>query len=388
MPIFSAITQHPNSIQAAGEISGRLLESLSFNPDILINFITPTYGSDINNIVKSIAQLTNAGSTITCISEGIIGPSQEVELGPGITSMAIEKDNVLVADLSLFSKLSLHDKEHYSEWMSFTNAWREALGGEFNFMLLLADPFLFDIESYILWHETNLPQVSIIGSLMHGNNSKDLRLFNGTELNSSAAIALIFSGSSNISSYYSYSYAPVGEPFTVTNSEYSEIKTVGNKRPMDYLLRLATTKLSKNQIKLVNNGMLKLGKVINDSKLNYLPNDFIPMDIVGVKQDIGSLIVESSVEIGSTVQFLLDDPEAASHDLRSLLGTHKSEAAIVFPNISRGRAFFGKPHQDSLIISESISPKAVIGHFSKLPFCYSNNSLQQSKDSIAVAVIG
>lgn len=386
MKVTSALTQHPEAAQAVGEIAGQILESSSSQPNILLNFITPAYENDISEINKTLYDLINPFSSFTCISEGIIGINQEVEIGPGISSMALNCDDAIMLDLSFFSTLNLKSETDKQEWTSYSTTWSDALGQTPSFMILIANPFRFDIGSYMQWHEEYFGDVPVIGSLMYGTGPQDQRLFAGENMKLVTAIALLFGQQSVVKPVYSYSFSPVGEPFTVTGAEEAEIISLGNKNPLDYLIRLATTKFSKNQIRLVNNGMLKLGKVINDSKLTFRPDDFIPLDIIGVKQDIGSLIVESTIEIGSTVQFLLDDPVSASNDFADVLGANKAKAAILFPNEFRGKGFFGKPHQDAKTLSTTIAPNAVCGHFSKLPFCYSNRIVQQSKNAISVAV--
>ncbi len=386
MKLASAITQHPNPIQATGEIVGRINEYITGSPTIILNFITPDYNEEISKINETLNDIVRPFSSITCISEGIVGITQEIENGPGISSLAIDSDDAMMIDLSYFSKLNLQREVDLEEWNSYATTWNDAIGDQPGFMLLIANPFRFDISSYMIWHEVNLPQVPIVGSLMYGNGPEDQRLFTGRDMKLCTAVAILFSRKANITPIYSYSFSPVGEPFTVTEVDSTEIITLGNKTPLDYLIRLATTKFSKNQIRLVNSGMLKLGKVINDSKLNYHSDDFLPMDIIGVKQDIGSLIVESTVEVGSTVQFLLDDPQSATNDLATVLGSRHARGALLFPNITRGNSFFGRPHQDARTVAATISPDSVCGHFSKLPFCFSDGIIQQSKNAISAAI--
>ncbi len=68
------------------------------------------------------------------------------------------------------------------------------------------------------------------------------------------------------------------------------------------------------------------------------------------------------IEVGTTVQFQVQDADSADEDLRALLAGAAASSALVFACNGRGLHLFGEPDHDAAIVSETVGP-AVAGMF-------------------------
>jgi small ligand-binding sensory domain FIST len=109
--------------------------------------------------------------------------------------------------------------------------------------------------------------------------------------------------------------------------------------------------------------LVQLGRVIDESKLEFDRGDFLVRSVIGADPDSGALALGDLVEVGSTAQFQVRDAESADEDLRQLVGGHSADAALLFTCNGRGVRLFGTPDHDAGIVSETLDGAPVAGMF-------------------------
>jgi small ligand-binding sensory domain FIST len=109
--------------------------------------------------------------------------------------------------------------------------------------------------------------------------------------------------------------------------------------------------------------MVQIGRVIDESKVDFGPGDFLVRPVVGADPNSGALRVGDVVSVGSTAQFQIRDATSADLDLRRMVGGQKAEAALVFTCNGRGTHLFPQPHHDAAVVSESLPGAPVAGMF-------------------------
>ena len=109
--------------------------------------------------------------------------------------------------------------------------------------------------------------------------------------------------------------------------------------------------------------MVQIGRVIDESKLDFGPGDFLVRPVVGADPNSGALRVGDIVEVGSTAQFQVRDAASADKDLRRMVSGRSAQAALVFTCNGRGTHLFPEPHHDAMVVSESLSGAPVAGMF-------------------------
>jgi small ligand-binding sensory domain FIST len=154
---------------------------------------------------------------------------------------------------------------------------------------------------------------------------------------------------------------PVGQPFVVTRAEHNIIYELGGRSAVERLQEVAAALPDDDRELLAD--MVQIGRVIDESKLDFGPGDFLVRQVVGADPSSGALRVGDIVSVGSTAQFQVRDAASADLDLRRMVGGHDAEAALVFTCNGRGTNLFPQPDHDASVVSDSLAGAPVAGMF-------------------------
>ncbi|MDQ6799020.1 MAG: FIST C-terminal domain-containing protein [Actinomycetota bacterium] len=109
--------------------------------------------------------------------------------------------------------------------------------------------------------------------------------------------------------------------------------------------------------------LVQLGRVIDETKLDFDRGDFLVRTVVGADPEVGALAVGDVVDVGSTTQFQVRDANSADEDLRHLVAERSADGALLFTCNGRGRNLFGTPDHDARIVSDSLDGAPLAGMF-------------------------
>lgn len=344
MPFASALSEHPVPAVAVGEVAGQLLESLGPAPDLAVVFVTPPHAGALEDAAAAVADILRPGTIIGCAAVSVVARGREVEEQPAVSLWAAR-----------FGDVEPVRVEAVRGPLGFELA---GLPPELPFepraLLLLADPFSFPIDALYQEIAARYPGLPVVGgnaSAAHGPGGN--RLVLDRRVHTAGAVGAFLGPGVDVETVVSQGCRPVGRPYVVTRSEGSIVQELGGETALARLLQMTGTDISEEDVQLINHG-LHLGRVINESKLDFERGDFLVHNVLGADQTSGAIAVSDVIEVGTTVQFHVRDAATADEDLRQLLGGRQADGALLFTCNGRGMRLFGSPDHDAAVLDERV----------------------------------
>jgi small ligand-binding sensory domain FIST len=341
----AALSEHPVTAHAVGEVAGHLLEAVGEAPDLVTVFVTPPHAGALEDVAAAIESILRPGTMIGCAAVSVVGESREVEEEPAVVAWA--------GRVGAVTPVRLDDA---ATPLPPTAVAPRAL-------LLVADPFSFDPEQFFAATDAahpGLPEVGGMASAPRGPGGNRMVL-NG-QVFTDGAVGVLLGDGVAVASVVSQGCRPIGQPYVVTRSERNIVYELGGQSAYARLVEMANTSLDEQELALVNRG-LHLGLVIDEHKATFERGDFLVRNVIGADAEHGAVGVNDIVDVGTTVQYHVRDAMTADEDLRALLDGRDAEAALVFTCNGRGVRFFRTRHHDARVVAESLDDPATAGFF-------------------------
>lgn len=341
----AALSEHPDSASAVGEAIGEILEAVGPSPDLAVLFTSASHRDSIEEVADTIHQVLAPKSLVGATAVSVIGGPLEVEERPAI---------------SLWAAAHCPAQTVRLEAVRGPDGW--AVGGMpvegEGTLLVLPDPFTFPSEALL----NSGPALTVVGGLASaagrpGGN----RLVLGREVFHDGAVAALLDPGVEVRTVVSQGCRPIGQPFTVTQSDGNIVAEMGGRPAVDRL-RETLLALDENDRVLVSKG-LHIGIVIDEHKSEFDRGDFLIRGLVGADEESGALAVGDAVEVGTTVQFQVRDAATADEDLRELMADATASSALVFTCNGRGTHLFDGPDHDAAVVHEALERAPVAGMF-------------------------
>lgn len=340
MSFAAAISEHPVTAVAVGEVAGNVLERLGGSPpDLALLFVTEAHAGALEDAARAVRSVLAPGVLVGCAAVAVAGPAREVEEQPAVSLWAGHVGGPVAA---------------------FETDGSGGDGPPFDpvALLLLADPFSFDAEGFFADLRTRFPGLPVYGgmaSAARGPGGNRLALDGAIE--QAGAVGAWLGPGVEIRGLVSQGCRPIGSPYVVTKAEGNVVYELGGTPAVRRL-----TGLSEEDVHLVNRG-LHLGLVVDERKAEFGPGDFLVRNVLGADPDSGAIAVGDVVEVGTTAQYHVRDAASADDELRRLLTGEEAAAALLFTCNGRGRRLFGVPDHDAGVLAEALSGAPVAGFF-------------------------
>ncbi len=341
----AALSEHPSSASAAGEVIGEILEVVGPSPDLAVLFTSAAHGESIGEVAEAIHRVLAPNVLVGATAVSVIGGPLEVEERPAMALWA--------ASDCPARPVRLEAVRHGEGW---------AIGGipddSEGTLLILPDPFTFPSEGLLGLG----PGLTVVGGLASassrpGGNS----LILNHEIHTDGAVGVLLDPEVNIRTVVSQGCRPIGQPFTVTKSEGNIVAEMGGRTAVDRL-RETLLALDEADRALVAKG-LHVGVVIDEHKSEFNRGDFLIRGLIGADEKSGALAVGDKVDVGTTIQFQVRDAATADEDLRELMAGESAGSALVFTCNGRGTHLFDGPDHDAAVVHEALDRAPVAGMF-------------------------
>ena len=341
----AALSEHPDSASAAGEVIGEILEAVGPSPDLAVLFVSASHREAIGEVADAIHQVLAPSALLGATAVSVIGGPLEVEERPAV---------------SLWAATHCPAQSIRLEAVRGPEGW--AVGGmpvdAEGTLLVLPDPFSFPSEVLL----TTGPGMTVVGGLASaagrpGGN----RLVLGQQVFDDGAVGVLLDPGVEVRTVVSQGCRPIGQPFTITKSEGNIVSEMGGRSAVDRL-RETLLGLDEAERALVSKG-LHIGIVIDEHKSQFNRGDFLIRGLVGADEETGALAVGDSVDVGTTVQFQVRDAATADEDLRELMADASASSALVFTCNGRGTHLFDSPDHDAAVVHEALERAPVAGMF-------------------------
>ena len=88
MPFAAALSTHPVTAHAIGEVTGPVLETLGRHPDLALLFVTRPHAGALEDAAAAVRRILSPSVLIGCAAESVVGGGLEVEEAPGVSLWA------------------------------------------------------------------------------------------------------------------------------------------------------------------------------------------------------------------------------------------------------------------------------------------------------------
>jgi small ligand-binding sensory domain FIST len=354
-PFAAALSQHPDFAIATGDVVGRVLETLGdpdTPPDLAMLFVTPVHAAVLKEIVATVRATLRPTAMLGCAAVSVVGGEREVERGPAISLWAGRTGPVTPFHLSVAQS---------PDGLTFTG-WPETMPDVASAMILLPDPFTFPTDDFLRRMEEDRPGMPVVGGMASAARAPGgNRLVIDDRVVTAGAVGAFLGPEVQVTTVVSQGCRPVGDPFVVTRAEQNIVYELAGRSAVERLQEVAAALTDEDRELLAD--LVQIGRVIDESKLDFGPGDFLVRTVIGADPSSGALRVGDIVEVGSTAQFQVRDATTADQELRKLVDGLSGQAALVFTCNGRGTNLFPEPHHDAEVVSEGVGGAPVAGMF-------------------------
>lgn len=353
MNFGAAISEHPLTTQAAGEVVGEVLEQVGEAPDLAVLFVSAAHLGLMAEIAETVRTALRPRALIGVTASSIVGGGREVEDRPAISLWA--------GNVGPVEPVRLETQRLNGGW-ALTGLPAETDAVTHRVLLLLADPFSIPTDGMLDRLRAKAPTVQVVGGMAStGRAPGGNRLVLDDAVFDNGAVGVLLDSGVVSGTVVSQGCRPVGQAYVVTRATDNVIHDLAGVPALDRL-RDIVAGLPPGDRALVQEG-LHVGRVIDEQKDSFGRGDFLISNVMGADPEAGDITIGATAEVGSTVQFQVRDADSADEDLRHLLAGQQGRAALVFTCNGRGRNLFDAPDHDARLVHDQVGQGAVAGMF-------------------------
>lgn len=329
-------------------------------PDLALVFVSGGTPEQSADALGHATDLVGARNSLGCTAQGVIAAGRGVEGEVGVSVWVASLPSVSVRAFHLevlrtgesIAVLGMPDR-HDTDVVA----------------VLLADPWSFPVDGFVGQSDDALRGLPLVGGLASGpSRPGETRLVVDGRVHERGAVGVVLGGDLSVHALVSQGCRPIGRPMTVTRTDGETILELAGL-PALTRAKDAVAELPDDEQPLAVRG-LQLGIAVDEYADEHRAGDFLVREITAADHVSGSIGVGEVVEVGTTVQYLLRDADAADEDLaevlagfRTRLGLEGLAGALLFSCGSRGRAMFPTPDHDVAAVRHVLGIENVAGFF-------------------------
>jgi small ligand-binding sensory domain FIST len=345
---------------AAVEAAERAVASLDGRPpDLACVFAAGHDPDDVAAALELAAERTGARASVGCSAAGVIGSGAAVEHGGGVS--------VLTAALPGARLRAFHlEVMRTPESMAVLGLPQQR--GDDQVALLLADPWSFPSEGFVLQSNDALPGLRLVGGLASGTASGATRLLVDGRVVDRGAVGVVIGNAPGLRTVVSQGCRPVGPLMTVTAADGNVLLGLAGMPALSRLKQIVAGLPADDQA-LATLG-LQVGVSMDEYADERGQGDFLVRGILGFDSARDGIVVADVLPVGCTVQLQVRDADAAATDLAGALASFRDrreldpvDGALLFSCDGRGAGLFGDAAHDVRAVRSGLRTSAVAGFF-------------------------
>src|SRR4051812_18438947 len=232
MPFAAALSEHPITAHAVGEVAGHVLERLGEQPDLALLFLTPPHGGALEDAARAVRSILSPRTLLGCAAVAVAGNGREVEDEPAVALWAGKLGDDPPFPVRLTARPTVDGFE--------IDGWPSMLPFEPQALLLLPDPFSFPVDAVFEEVEARWPGLPVVGGMASaarapGGNHLAL---DDAILNDGCVGAFIGPGA-RLTTVVSQGCRPIGDPLVVTRAEGTIVRELAGEPPLERLVEQA-----------------------------------------------------------------------------------------------------------------------------------------------------
>lgn len=339
----AALSRHEDPAVAVGEVVGQVLEGTGPAPDLAVLFVSGAHVAALDDLVASCTGLLAPGTLIGVSAVGVLAGAEEVEQGAAVSLWAGRTGPVTPLRLE-----TLPGQPPIVAGLPDQVAPGSTL-------VVLADPFSFDVDGLIGALAAAAPRTRLVGGLASaGRQPGENRLILDEVVHTGGAVGVVLPPGVGVRAVVSQGCRPIGSPWVVTASEGPFLLELAGRPALERVTELVAG-LSLDERRLAAQG-LHVGVVAREQGVEeFTPGDFLIRGVLGADPERGAVAVGDAVEVGQVVQFQVRDAESADEELHAVLDGVRGSGALVFTCNGRGTNLFPVPDHDATVVSEVLA---------------------------------
>ncbi|MER3452487.1 MAG: hypothetical protein C4344_02030 [Acidimicrobiia bacterium] len=352
-PFAAAVSEHPVTAHAVGEVVGQVLERGGPGPDLALLFVTTHHAGALEDAATAVRATLGPRTLLGCTAESVVGPAREVELSPGVALWAGFTGPVTPVVLEAVP----------GDDLPLLSGWPQSLPPGAHTLLLLADPYTMPVDALLARINEDHPGLTVIGGNASGARGPGgARLLCDSSILTRGAVGCFVGDGVQVGTLVSQGCRPIGTPLVVTRAERNVIYEIAGRPALERLGEIVAA-ASEEERRLLGTG-LHLGLVIDEHKASFGRGDFLVRNVLGADRANGAIAVGDVCGVGTTVQFHVRDAATADEDLRAMLAeAGGAQAALLFTCNGRGRRLFAEPDHDARLVTEALGNAPLAGFF-------------------------
>jgi|GEM_PF-2468778 len=361
MTIASAISVHPVAAQATGEVIADLLERIEAPIATAFVFVTPAFVGALSDVVGATESILSPDVIVSVVSGGILSGNNEVESGPGIAIWASDSLSTGAFHISPDDTEMAIDRK-----IKHINSHSP--------LVVLADPLSgAAFKALDALERANHRGKLCGGVLAHGDGIGSTRLGIGNEISGNGAVIIAFERD-EFEIAVSRGSTPLSGPLCITEVRGDRIISFDHQPALEVVKGLLEQVGESERSRAARNLSVETG--------------LHSAAILGGDRSNSSVAVSFPLGAGEMATINLSSPERASEDLRRSVHGGASDGALLFTCIDRGEAYFGSPHRDADVVSESLGSTAVAGLFCSARIARLGGQATLLGDGVVTAIFG
>lgn len=349
-------------VQAWAEALRRQLAADSVSLGLL--FTTPQMFPHAEELLEVLRVHAQIPLLVGCSSTSLICDGTEDEEATGFVLALFDLPGANLKAVR-FQQGQVEASEGAEYWHRETGVTPKSTNG----LLVFADPFHLDAESWLRQWNAAYPGVRIVGGLASGDLAHRLtQVYLDGEVLEEGGVAISVGGEVELCSVIAQGCTPIGEPWPITKVEQHIIHQIANRNAYEVLVETFNALPQKEQKRMQGN--LFVGLVTNEYQDEFQRGDFLVRNLLGADPNAGCIAVGAHPRAGQTLQFQKRDGKAASEDLAKMLEKARTRLAgrTIYGGAlhccnGRGERLFGQTHHDAGMIQEKFGPLALAGFF-------------------------
>jgi small ligand-binding sensory domain FIST len=341
-PFGVAMSLHPVSSIATGEVLGAILESVGYAPGLVVMFVSANHRPHLHEILHATRTIVGPQCLLGSLSKSVFADGYLSNEEPAIVAWASRNSTVT----------------GFSPGRPFRDVFR-GLGPENSTVALGTNPGVFAD----LIHHCSERRRLLVGGVPAGGHREPVQLIFDTEVIDDGLVGIVMA-EKLVRPLVSSGAQPIGSPLTVTRAEgrvaYALAFQSAESRMNEAIASLADDE--RTQLR----GGVHIGVELG-AEVPTIPNTSVAVgrselsnalihEVLGVDRSNGALSVSGELRIGDRVQFYVRDRLNVSAEARlavtNALASGPVHGALAFASQFRGRKFFGDDESDASVISD------------------------------------
>ena len=374
----SGLALAPLGADDVAAVAAGVRADLGTDADFAFVFMTPQPAEDAAAMLDAVRGALGTRTLAGCTAAGVIAGTKEIEYADAVTVWAAAAVSTtdpttdpttgrLDLEVAQVEFLDVGD----GAFVGMPALRRSADDRPPAAVIVLVDPTTFPADAFIDRLDAQIAEdfgpgvVPVLGGLASGAASPgENKLFVDDQVAEAGAVVAVLRGPVRMQTLVSQGARPVGSPWIVTKADENVLLELAGVPALERLVGTIEALPTDERTLIAENGVL-VGQVIDESKVDFGPGDFLVRNLIGVDRSADAVAVGAFVPVGATVQLHVRDAQTAEADLAALLATGDAGAAgaLLFTCNGRGRNLFGGPDHDATAVAGAFDGIATSGFF-------------------------